>query len=263
MDIEFLDSDDEFAQFDSSFNNILEFTSEINNNEEHIDILSQEESKYLHDGKPIEYDDYTQVHLVALRICKYDPISFCEVNYNKAFIFPYKWDPYTGERLEKDPYGPIYFDPNMLANYFYTNRLRELWHNSIDDDSGLYEGYYGNALGAGEEFHVVGRGSHPEWYVFSLPLSECYLTKDHNSQIVTFGPKLTDEEVMKINNLINKSEYKKQFHLRPPNLVEIKKQYDIAINKDPYFNKDNLTKEEIETKRNLINMTAVNNLKKM
>ena len=264
MSLDFLDSDDEFTEFEvCENNNIIEFTSEIDTNGKNIDILSKEKSKYLCNGYPIEYDEYTQVHLVALRTCKLDPISLCEVNPNKAFVFPYKWDPYTGERLEKDPYGPIYFDPNMLANYFYINRLRELWHDSVDDDSGYYEGYYGNAMGAGEEFHVVGRGSHPEWYVFRLPLSECYLTKDHNSQIVTFGPKLTDEEVTLINNLINKSEYKRTFRSHPPNLVELKKQYDKAIDKYPLFNIDGLTKEDIEIKRNRINMEAVNKLKNM
>jgi len=150
----------------------------------------------------------------------------------KFFKFKYKWNPYTGERQSKDSNGYLSFDPDTLIHYFYTNRLNYLWESSTDIN---YSGYYGDALGNGPEFNIKGRGAHPDWYLFRLPIIDCYLIKDHCYQSVTMGPKLTDKEIKEIDRLAKSygNNYKNKYKSKRPSLSKLKKLYDLAINPEP------------------------------
>lgn len=191
--------------------------------------------------KQKNYTHQTLEFYKNLRIQKIDPISHVEVPENIAFKYPYIWDPYTGETLGEDPYGPLYFNPNFLIKHFYTQRLRKLWVNDTDDKDGYYQGYYDDGVGCGDDFHIVGRGYHPEWYLFRLPIIDLYHTTDHKQQIVTFGPKLTDSEISDIYHKAKQTkEYRTFFGQNLPNLIEMKRLYDIAISKEPPINDVNI-----------------------
>lgn len=168
-----------------------------------------------------------------MRRDKIDPILLIDLPYGEYqlddyFKFEYKWDPFTGERLNKDPDGALYFDPDTLINYFYINRLNNLWINGQNG----YHGYYGDAISNGPDFYINGRGYHPEWYLFRLPIQDCYLPEDYNQQYITMGPILTDEEIIQIDNLAKKFG-KYHYNKKRPSLFEIKKLYDQAISKTP------------------------------
>ena len=125
---------------------------------------------------------------------KIDPILLVDLPMNDMeekdlFKFEYKWDPYTGLRSkQKDPNGALYFDPNVLINYFYANRLNNLWIDEYFDGNDYIQGHYGDALGKFPNFEIKGRGPHPEWYLFRLPIIDCYLEDEHSLQMVTMGP---------------------------------------------------------------------------
>lgn len=147
------------------------------------------------------------------------------------FKFYHQWDPYNGKRTTIDPMGPLLFDANALIHYWYVNRLNHLWTNAVDDDSGLYHGYYSDGVGNGPDFNITGRGNHMDWYLFRLPVMDCYLPNDHNDQIVTMGPTLTDDEIMMIYKLAKKTPY--QFGPKRPNVVLMKQHYEQAITMKP------------------------------
>jgi len=179
-----------------------------------------------------KYNKQTLEYYKELRIKKIDPITHEILKEDNAFKFIWEWDAYTGERLNVDPYGPLYFDPNSLIYYFYTNRLKKLWVNG--DTS--YEGYYDDGVGAGENFKVIGRGEHPDWYLFRIPLIDIYLNEDHNNQLITFGPKLLYDEIIEIYNLAKKlNNYHIIYNHKLPNIIKIKEFYDSAISNDPIF----------------------------
>ena len=162
------------------------------------------------------------------------PLNGKKENESHLFKFEYKWNPYTGTRSnEKDNCGPLYFDPNSLIHYFYTNRLNNLWiPETYNEYNEFVQGHYGDALGKFPDFEIVGRGLHPEWYLFRLPIIDCYLSKDHFSQSVTMGPYLTDSEIKQIYSLSKKykSFYKETFGYNRPNLIKLKELYDRAVN---------------------------------
>jgi len=189
----------------------------------------------------IPFDTLTSEFYRVTRKRKLDPITQVEINDEHAFIFPYKWDPYTGERSGVDSNGPLYFDPDVLIKYFYTNRLRKLWVKPIEDRTGAYEGYYDDGVGAGADFHLVGRGHHPEWYLFRLPIMDCYLTKDHNQQYITFGPTLQINEIIEIEKKaeLRPNNYRKMFGKQRPSLTKMRELYDIAIAVEPPIEIDN------------------------
>jgi len=186
------------------------------------------------------YDYQTKEYYKILRERKMDPISQEELDDKYAFKFKYMWDPYTGERLDEDPYGALCFDPDMLIKHFVTNKVRKLWINSIDETGGTYQGVYDDGVGAGEEFFVSSRGSHPEWYLFRLPIIDCYLSTDHNNQIITLGPILTMDELMEIHekSKIRKNHYATMFNINRPDLMNIVKLYLNAISKKPTIDGD-------------------------
>ena len=214
----------DFDDFDDSDNsdNCNESYNVLQNCE-NLSILQNDENSN------IELD--TKKKYLGLRKSKCDPIGMYQVDCKNAFIYPYKWDPYTGKILDLDSDGPLYFDPDLLIKTFYTNRLNNLWVNPSEDLNGYYEGYYDDGLGIGESFTIPGRGTFNEWYLFRLPIVDCYLSENHNLQMITMGPKLSSKEIEKIDKLANikPNNYKSIFGQYRPSLMEIKKLYDIAI----------------------------------
>jgi len=222
-------------------------------------------------NKEPEYDHATKEKYRVLRNTRMDPITYTVLDEEHAFKFPYKWDPYTGERMGRDETGPLYFDPDILIKHFHTKRLDKLWIQPSDEQNGYFAGHYDDAVGLGDDFYVAGRGSHPEWYLFRLPILDCYLTKDHNKQFITFGPKLTDEEVMEIERLasLRPTNYKQLFRHTRPNLILMKQLYDNAISRTPkltFMGIDNIKsvpKSERQELYNRENRICVDHLNKM
>ena len=209
----------------------------------------EEDSKYItSNGNKIIYDNQTMQYYRVLRARKMDPLFNQELNDTNGFKYKYQWDPYTGEILIKnlrhgslekesvlaveDPYGPLYFHPDNLIKYYHTNRLRNLWEDGSDEANGYFEGRYDDLVGIGEEFHIQSRGNFPERYLFRLPITDCYLTKDHEEKFITLGPKLTDEDAKEIDRLaaLWGDSYRQQYGKHRPSLVIMKKLYDTAIN---------------------------------
>jgi hypothetical protein len=180
-----------------------------------------------------DYGETTCGRYRSHRINKTDPITFENIDVNSAFKFPYIWNSLTGERLGTDPYGPLYFNPLTLLQYFYSTRLNSLW---IDSGDG-YEGYYGDAMGAGEDIEIPCRGIYPERYVFRLPIQDCYLKKDHNLSIVTMGPKLIDREICELDRLLEKHWSRNPLYCKiyPKigSLFKMKCYYDVSVSKEP------------------------------
>lgn len=195
----------------------------------------KKKDKYKDIGITTSFNEDTTVFYKSIRKAKIDPILNDELLIDTAYQFPYMWDPYTGIINGKDPYGSLYFDPDILIYSFWIKRLNNLWINEIDENDGYYSGYYSDGVGAGENFTIVGRGSHPERYIFRIPIIDIYLTEDHNEQITTLGPKLDYNEIENIYNLAlkQKNNYKKKFKNNRPNLIKMKFLYDIAISKNP------------------------------
>ena len=225
-------------------------------------------STYKKNGVPIKYDHRTEEFYRVLRMRKMDPFTHMEVNDSYVFMYPYEWDPYTGETLDIDPYGPLCFDPEELTKYFYLNRLTKLWNEPVNEGHGYFlDGYYDDGVGAGEDFFVPGRGDHPEWYLFRLPIIDCYLTTDHKDHVITLGPRLSDEEVVNIDKLCQlKATYHRNKLYPRPSLLDIKKLYDTAISKDPFISAaelEGLTADDIAMKKAMINRQAVDKLRKM
>lgn len=175
------------------------------------------------DKKNNIYDKFnktTTEYYKIMRELHLDPITCEKVPDNLAFKFEYMWDPITGERIEKDPNGPLYFNVKNIIKNFYYNRLRMLW-----TDGEEYQGYYGDGVGAGEDL-INGRGNNTHLHLFRLPIIDCYLTKDFNLSIITMGPKLTDEEIDSIQKIYNKAcDKNKKINL----LTTIKSLYEQAI----------------------------------
>lgn len=194
-------------------------------------IKKKRKSLYIVNGKEKIYGSRTMEEYRVLRKTKRDPITQEKLFPEQAFEINYIWDPYTGERMGIDPYGPIYIDPDNLIHYFYTIRLRKLWMTPSDENVGYYQGTYDDALGIGDDFFLKGRGSFPEWYIFRLPITDCYLDKDHMRQLVTLGPKLTFNDIKEIDRIAqqNENSYYKKFKKNRPSLVRIWHLYHMAI----------------------------------
>jgi len=232
-------------------------------------------TKYLKDKRPITFDHTTVEYYVSIREQKIDPLSFMEMgSCSTAFEFPYQWDSYTGDRLNKDPYGSLYFDPDVLVNIFYNKRLTLLWINETQDlaTGTYYEGYYDGGVGSGSDLNIISRGPHPELYPFRIPITNCYLTNDHKSSVITMGPKLTDEEIKKIDELANQQggNYQKIFRRKRPSIIKMKYFYDQAISKEPDISQlttleqaSCMNENELTALRDKANRLAVDNLKTM
>lgn len=223
-----------------------------------------------------EYDHFTSEFLKALRLTKTDPITFDNLNDDNAFIFKNMWNPYTGEILKGDPFGGIYFSPVSLLRHYYSKRLENLWVDHVDENGNIYEGYYGDSVGIGEDFEVVSRGCYPERYLFRLPITTAYLPIDYDRSIITMGPKLSTSDIRKIDELLKSNYWKnnpyvKKIYKKIGSLLTLKQLYDIAIHKKPstikeIYNINIFSKKDAENSDNpdvFINRTAVNLIKKM
>ena len=147
-----------------------------------------------------------------------------------VFNYAWEWDPMSGERLNLATDGGLFFDPDTLIHYFYTLRLNNLWCSSMDD----YAPFYGDALGTGPQFYIKGRGFHPEWYLFRLPLMYKYLPEGLSLQIPTLMPPLSEADLTLIDHMGDKygRSYKKRFGRDRPSLVKMKALYEVAT--DPF-----------------------------
>lgn len=261
--------DTEFIEFDVDNNDFVDF-QDI----EHTSSIQHIQTKPIIKQK---HDTITIEKYKVLRKTKMDPITYMELDEKYAFAFPYKWDPYTGERIGIDENGPLYFDPDILIKHFYTKRLDKLWIMPSDETSGYYTGYYDDAVGLGNTFKLNGRGAHPEWYLFRIPIIDCYLMENHNKQLITFGPMLTNEEIEEIEQLANlrKNNYIQLFGKPRPSLVKMKNLYDNAISKTPLITSDistalntlnklnNITSEQLQEIYSKENRRCVDKLVKM
>lgn len=205
-------------------------------------------------------DNYQQ-----FRNVKIDPLTLLKLPIieNKP-IFEYNkcWDPLTGEIIGVDPRGPLYFDPDCLIYYFYTNRLRYLWNHG--DQS--FSGNYGDGLGNGPDFFITGRGYSYHYYLFRLPINDAYCDSLSQQQ-TTLGPILTFDEIKNIFSMSKKykNNYKNLFKIKRPNLIEIYNLYHEAIKKNTIdLNLSDqllLSREDIEENKFIANKLAVDKLK--
>lgn len=248
----------------------------IVNHDNHVDFSEFEEQKemeeidslYIRDNRKIMFNDKTMQTYKTMRFRKMDPIFLRDLNENECFRFYDQWNPYTGERLGPDPYGPLCFHPDSLIKWFYENRLNDLWVSETQQNGIMYQGYYDVAVGAGFDIYIHSRGFNPEKYLFRLPVSDCYCESDTESQmVVTMGPILTDNEVKEIDNIAQSkwnSYYSDNYNTTRPSLFTIKQLYDFAISKKPpILPPDHLTPLEINEFYNKANRLAVDKLRKM
>jgi hypothetical protein len=179
------------------------------------------------------YDDTTTVYYKAHRIKKTDPITYEELNDDTCFKFKYMWDPYTGKRLDEDPYGPLCFNPINILRHIYGIRLNKLW---MDGEDG-FEGAFSDGVGSGEDIEIPSRGIYPECHIFRLPVSNCYLKKTHKLSLVSMGPLLTNREICELDRLIVKkwtnSKFYRKIYKKIGSLYKLKCYYDIALAKNP------------------------------
>lgn len=165
------------------------------------------------------------------------PLSFDKVE--RGFSVDNIWNPFTGKYMNLiDPFGSIIFDVDYLIYFFYTNRLRHIYIPATANMSG----HFGDAIGKYPDFKIPGRGSHPEWYLFRLPLSDCYIEKK-NIKYVTMGPELTRYDIMKIYKICqNNKTYEKRFNQKLPNIVKLFDLYYTVVNKYPYHIDNDIVK---------------------
>lgn len=191
--------------------------------------------KLLYLGK---YDDTTCLYYRSHRTRMTDPLTYDELQPQSCFKFPYMWNSNTGERLAEDPFGPLCFHPMNLLECFYTSRLNKLWVDPvIERDGSMYEGYYADGVGAGDDLQVTSNKSYPECYLFRLPVPNCYMEKNQKLSLITMGPKLTNKEICEIDRLIvrywsNHRLYNK-IYTKIGSLFKLKCYYDVAIAKNP------------------------------
>ena len=220
------------------------------------------------------YKKYNKLYLLLIpkkdryyefRKKKIDPILLVELplfdmSKKDLFIYYNKWNPYNGNIIEIDSNGPLYFDPNTLIHHFYTRRLEHLW---INDENGEFSNHYGDGVGNGPDFIIKGRGSHPDWYLFRLPIIDCYLNDDHCMQSVTMGPILTEKDIKQIYKLSKSVIFKKLYGYKRPNLIKMKILYDEAIDKNIHYDLlevDGINLEDINQIKFQQSTLAVNKL---
>jgi hypothetical protein len=174
----------------------------------------------------IGYNEDTAVFYMGLRKNKMCPICFSSFKSHTGpsylFYLHDTWDPYTGIRKGEDPYGPIVFCADCITqSIFYKVPHSKLYFPQTTDMQEMY----GDALGAGGDFKGVERGyDHPEYNIFRLSFPTLYLHNGADQNVITIGPKLTDAEVIQIDQLL-----KVQNPGRKVSLGAIKKLYDTAI----------------------------------
>jgi hypothetical protein len=217
----------------------------------------------------IVYNDQTEFYK-TMRLKKYNVISHDAFDCNEEHLFKFNqmWDPYTGERLENDPFGSLYFHPDDLIYFYYKRRLKMLWYEPNDEiHGGYYQGYYGDAVGSGQTINIPGRGIYPELYLFRLPIDDCYMLPDSDLSIITMGPILTNDEVYAIDMLANtyhSNNYESLYGKKRPSLFKMKLLYDNAISQNPNLGEYDLglKKQEMIDLKNKLNRESVDALVK-
>lgn len=203
-----------------------------------VDFTSIKEEKIEDNKKPKilykqDYDLTTTLHYKLHRIKKTDPFTDEKLDEKTCFRFAFMWDPYSGKRLEEDPYGPLYFNPIYLLRHFYQMRLNKLW---MDGEDG-FEGAFSDGVASGEDIEIPSRGIYPECYLFRLPIPDCYIKNTHNMSIVTMGPKLNNSEICELDRLIVKywsdNKYYNKIYKKIGSLFKLKCYYTIALAKNP------------------------------
>ena len=216
--------------FNINQDDLIDFDSiSINSNNNNNNTITPQYNK--------QYDNTTLEKYKKMREMKICPILDEVVDENYAFKVEHIWDPITGEFLnEKDPFGALYFNTIELTKYFYLNRLNYLWTDEVDEgaNGGYYEGIPGDGIGKGETFHIQGRGNHPEYFLWRLPINDCYLEKDLSKSIPIKGPKLSRNDIVTINsiNLKCPRKYWSQTFTKIPDLAKIYDTYMEAINEN-------------------------------
>lgn len=205
--------------------------SDVNQN------LSNDKDHKINEYTEGKYCNQTTVYYKAHRIQLTDPITFEELNYDSCYKYYNIWNPYTGDILGIDPIGPLCFNPLTILMHIYEFRLINLWCEPSDEKDGYYEGYYGESVGAGDDFEIIGRRTYPERYLFRIPITDCYLPPTHKMNYVTMGAKLSDNDVREIDRLIEKywtnTKIYKLYYKKIGSLHKLKRYYDIAISKNP------------------------------
>lgn len=180
--------------------------------------------KYLNNYITINNNFYIQNRINNICPLSFEKLSFGYLEYRM-------WNSITGEFLNKnDPFGPLIIDINYLVNYFYVNRLRHIYTHGNINQTGLF----GDAIGKYPNFFLPGRGSNPQWYLFRLPINDCYIDKK-NLKYITMGPKLSIHDIKKIYDLCKRlNTYQTIFNRPIPNIVELYQIYHKIIERCPY-----------------------------
>ena len=197
------------------------------------------------------YNDYHNNYI--------DPLIKIDLPKSK-YLFKYKycWNPLNGQILGKDYRGPLYFDPDVLIHYFYTNRLNHLW---IEPSNG-YLGTFGDGMGNGPDFFIQSRGHSPHWYLFRLPLFDAYKNPKEMNQQITLGPILSKEEIKEIYILAlnRKNNYRKLFGKKRPDLLKLYEIYNDAI-RQPDVDKNHPSYKLLKEQYLYFNIQAVKKLR--
>lgn len=235
-------------------------------------------SLYTRDGRVVIFDATTMNKYVTVRKQRWDIVCYCPMeDKGSIFEYPYQWDSYTGERLldatQKpilDPYGAFCFDVNSLIYWWHSRRLEGLWVGEQQLGNEMLQGHYGDYLGTGQQIRIVSRGDHPEWYLFRLPVTDCYLFDGYDRSIPTMGPRMTNEDIKNIyeiasnNKVGGRTQYETKFRVALPNLVEMKRLYDLALNPTPSTQiTSSMSREEVIMAHEQINREAVEALKRL
>lgn len=218
----------------SNINNIGNINNNNNNNNSIINNYNYDKTT-------------TETYKVMRELCL-DPITHEKVPPNLDFKFEFMWDPITGERLAKDPYGPFHFNVLTLAKNFYYNRLRMLWTDGETIDNIKYEGYYGDGLCSGDDIFIPSRGISKHMHLFRLPIIDCYLQPNFDYSVITMGPRLTDEEINNIQDIIDNYYKITKKNNTNINLKKIKNLYNIAISKN---SSDKDARNAVDSLRNM------------
>jgi len=211
-------------------------------------------------SEEIEKDKYYDMRKNMIDPILLVQLPLYEKKVKDLFIFKYKWNPFNGNKTTIDPNGPLYFDPNTLIHYFYINRLQNLWIDGSNNNGEFFEGHYGDAVGNGPDFEIKGRGKHIDWYLFRLPIIDCYIG-DIQTQAVTMGPILTDEDIQELYKLSKRYNYTEMYGYKRPNIIKMKKMYDIAIYNNKEYELNCLSNDEIKLIKYQINIDSVEKLK--
>lgn len=229
---------------------IIDF-SVLNNSKKVITDKKIEINSIDTDVNDIIYDNTTNETYRIKRLFRIDPFTDLEIPSNLIFEFQFTWNPYTGIRDKIDPIGPLSFNAICLYDYFYSNRYKGLWNPPIEQ----FQGYYGDLLGAGKKINIKSRGTNPEKYLFRLPIIDCYLPLNHKFSTITMGPELTDNEISRIDLIVQKYHPKRS----QPNFVTLKMlklYYDNALNPSPDLNLYEI--KELQIKYPSLNNNEIN-----